>query len=101
MEDRVQRVGGLGLERLSAADVSAFLARECRWRTVSGAMDLVAKLRALLRYLHVAGVIEVPLRWAVPAVADLRGRSLPHGLEPSAVAGLLASCDRRRADRPS
>ena len=29
-------------------------------------------------------------------MADLRDRSLPRGLEPAAVATLLASCDRRR-----
>jgi hypothetical protein len=56
----------------------------------------VTGLRALLRYLHVAGVIELPLRWAVPAVADRRGLSLPRGLEPTALARLLAGCDRRR-----
>jgi integrase/recombinase XerD len=87
---------GLGLERLGAADVSAFLARECPRRSVSGARDLVCALRSLLRYLHLAGVIEAPLVWAVPSVADLRGRTLPRGLEPAAVRKLLASCDRRR-----
>jgi site-specific recombinase XerD len=86
----------LALQRLSAADVSGFLARECPKRTVSGARDLVAELRPLLRYLHVAGLISLPLRWAVPGVADLRDRSLPRGLEPATVAKLLRSCDRRR-----
>ena len=62
----------------------------------SGARDLVIALRSLLRYLHVAGLIELPLVWAVPGVADLRDRSLPRGLEPAVVARLLASCDRRR-----
>ena len=52
---------GLGLERLCAADVSSFLARECPGRSVSGARDLVCALRSLLRYLHLAGLIEVPL----------------------------------------
>ena len=47
---------GLGLERLSAADVSLFLARECPKRSVSGARDLVCALRSLLRYLHLAGL---------------------------------------------
>jgi integrase len=56
----------------------------------------VWSLRSLLRYLHVAGLLEVPLQWAVPGVADLRDRSLPRGLEPAVVAKLLASCDRRR-----
>jgi site-specific recombinase XerD len=89
-------VDGLALERLTAADVSVFLARECPKRSVSGARDLVAGLRPLLRYLHVTGLISAPLRWAVPGVADLRDRSLPRGLEPATVAKLLASCDRRR-----
>jgi integrase/recombinase XerD len=86
---------GLELDRLTAADVSGFLARECRRRSVAGARHLVADLRPLLRYLHVAGLIGSPLVWAVPGVADLRDRSLPRGLEPAVVARLLAGCDRR------
>jgi hypothetical protein len=86
---------GLGLELLCAADVSSFLARECPRRSVSGARDLVCALRSLLRYLHLAGLIEAPLVWAVPSVADLRDRTLPRGLDPGAVSKLLASCDRR------
>src|SRR5207302_8973784 len=81
---------------LQAADVTVFLVRECAWRSVSGARDLVCALRSFLRYLHLAGLIELPLVWAVPAVADLRDRTLPRGLEPAAVRRLLASCDRRR-----
>jgi integrase len=57
---------------------------------------LVAGLRPLLRYLHVAGLIVTPLQWAVPGVADLRDRTLPRGLKQAVVAKLLASCDRRR-----
>ena len=41
-----------------AADVSLFLARECPKRSVSGARDLVCALRSLLRYLHLAGLID-------------------------------------------
>ena len=86
---------GSGLQRLSAAEVTSFLARECPKRSVSGARDLVCALRSLLRYLHLAGLIAAPLVWAVPSVADLRDRTLPRGLEPAAVGKLLASCDRR------
>jgi integrase/recombinase XerD len=86
---------GLGLDRLSAAEVSSFLARECPKRSLSGARDLVCALRSLLRYLHLAGLTAVPLVWAVPSVADLRDRTLPRGLDPAAVRRLLASCDRR------
>ncbi|MGH3755811.1 MAG: tyrosine-type recombinase/integrase [Pseudonocardiaceae bacterium] len=91
-----QGSNGLGLERMSAADVSSFLARECPKRSVSGARDLVGALRSLLRYLHLAGLIAAPLVWAVPSVADLRDRTLPRGLGPVAARRLLASCDRRR-----
>ena len=91
-----QRPVGLELERLTAADVSAFLARECPRLSVAGARGLVSRLRPLLRYLHVAGLIGSPLVWAVPGVADLRDRSLPRGVEPAVVDRLLASCDRRR-----
>jgi hypothetical protein len=87
---------GLDLARLAAADVSSFLARECPRRSVSGARHLVCALRSLLRYLHLAGLITTSLVWSVPSVADLRDRTLPRGLEPAAVRGLLASCDRRR-----
>ena len=87
---------GLGLERLSTADVSMFLVVECPKRSVTGARDLASALRSFLRYLHLAGLIEAPLVWAVPSVADLRDRTLPRGLDPGAVRRLLASCDRRR-----
>ena len=83
------------VRRLSAADVTGFLVRECPICSISSAQQLVTGLRSLLRYLHVTGEIELPLRWAVPGVADRRGLSLPRGLEPAAVLKLLASCDRR------
>jgi integrase/recombinase XerD len=91
-----QRPVALELDRLTAADVSGFLARECLRRNVAGARKLVESLRPLFRYLYVTGLIASPLVWAVPGVADQRDRSLPRGLEPAVVARLLASCDRRR-----
>lgn len=99
--DRVARLflaehdqeGAVG--RLTAAEVTAFLARECPSRSIASAQQVVTALRSLLRYLHVTGEIELPLRWAVPGVADRRGLSLPRGLEPAAVLKLLAGCDRR------
>ena len=85
-----------GLERLTGADVSLFMAAECPKRSVSAARDLMGGLRSLLRYLYLTGAIPNPLVWAVPAIADLRDSSLPRGLEASVVKRLLASCDRRR-----
>jgi integrase/recombinase XerD len=95
LDERTQG-GSLDLERLTAADVTEFLSRECPKRSVPGARELAQSLRPLLRYFHVAGLIQAPLRWAVPRVADLRDRSLPRGLDSVAVRMLLASCDRRR-----
>jgi integrase/recombinase XerD len=89
------KADGLSLQLLSAADVTAFLVRECPRRGASRARNLVCAVRSLLRYLHVVGAIDTPLVWAVPSVADLRDRTLPRGLEPVAVTKLLASCDRR------
>ena len=80
------RSGELALERLTTADVSAFLARECPKRSVYGARDLVLSLRALFRYLHLAGFTATPLQWAVPPVRQVRRRALPRGIDPAALA---------------
>ena len=81
---------GLAIGDLSAADVSAFLASEFPKRGVDTARAMASGLRCLLRYLRMVGLIELPLEWAVPGIADLRDRSLPRGLEPAVVAKLLA-----------
>src|ERR1700733_11935699 len=96
LEHRVRRCGGLELQRLSAADVSDFVAFECQRLTDGAARGQVAKLRPFLVYLHVTGRIDRPPRGGAPEVADMRGRAMPSALEPEAVASLLASCDRRR-----
>jgi integrase/recombinase XerD len=95
LEDRSEQTSGvLALERLTAGDVTGFLARECLRRAVAMARDLVTRLRNFVRYLHLTGVIEVAWLWAVPGVADQRDPTLPRGLAPAVVAKLLASCDR-------
>ena len=88
------RSGELALERLTTADVSAFLARECPKRSVCGARDLVLSLRGLFRYLHLAGFTAVPLQWAVPPVRQVRRRALPRGIDRAALAMLLDGCDQ-------
>jgi integrase/recombinase XerD len=88
------RAGELALERLTTADVSAFLARECPKRSVYGARDLVLSLRALFRYLHLAGFTARPLQWAVPPVRQVRRRTLPRGIDAAALCMLLEGCDR-------
>lgn len=89
--------GELVLAQLTAAEVAAFVVAECSRRGVGSAKNVVTGLRSLLRFLHVAGRIPGPLASAVPAVAGCRGGALPRALPADQVAGLLASCDRRRA----
>lgn len=84
-----------GLDQLTAGEVSGFIARECPAGGGPSAQMLVTVVRSVLRYLHIAGLIDVPLEWAVPAAANLR-RTLPRGLGSAAVGALLSSCDRRR-----
>jgi site-specific recombinase XerD len=93
----VARGGALDVDSIATGDVSSFLVDQCVRRSVGAAKNLVMALRALLRYLHVAGLSATPLVWAVPAVAPWRERSVPRALAPAAVARLLESCARRTA----
>ena len=63
------------------------------------AKTLISGLRSLLVFLHVTGLVMVPLVDAVPGVAGWRFSALPRGLEREQVAALLASCDRRDGGR--
>jgi len=89
--------GDMALGELTAAEVIGFVTGQCRDRSVGWCKNLVSDLRSLLRFLHVAGHLRTSLVSAVPAVAGWRGGSLPRAVAPAKVAGLLASCDRRRA----
>jgi integrase/recombinase XerD len=85
--------GQLDLERLSAAEVGAFVVTQSRKRPRSVGR-LVTGLRSLLRFLHVDGVIDRPLAEAVPSVANWSLSGLPKALSRDQVAALLTSCDR-------
>jgi integrase/recombinase XerD len=86
-----------GLAGLDAADVTGFVAAECRRRSTGSAKILVTALRSLLRFLVLEGLVTPGLQNAVPAVAGWRGGGLPKALPDGQVAALLASCDRETA----
>ena len=65
----------------------------CRGRNTWSARAMVTGLRSLLRFLHVAGLVPVPLVGAVPSVASWRGASLPRALAAGQVTAMLGSCD--------
>lgn len=77
---------------LSAGEVNAFVLREARRRSVRSAETVIYALRALLRFLHVHGLIAEPLAEAVPSVARRR-EDLPRALSAGQVKALLESCD--------
>lgn len=84
------------LARLSGAEINSFVLREARRRSHWSAQTVVSALRALLRFLHVQGLIAEPLAAAVPSVAR-RPDDLPRGLPAGRVRLLLDSCDRSTA----
>lgn len=90
--------GGPGLEGLTAADVTAFVVVSCPGKPKGSAKLTVTALRSLLVWLHVDGVLDESLAWAVPSVASWRLARLPRPLEPGQVDAVLASCDRSTAN---
>lgn len=83
----------LDLAHLTAADVVSFVVGRCPHLGHSAAKLTVSALRSLLGFLHVDGVIERSLAFAVPSVACRRLVGLPKGLDPDQVRRLLAACD--------
>ena len=87
------RVGGAGLEGLTAAEVSAFVLAECTGRSTRLGRDMTLALRSFLVFLHVDGVLAQSLAAAVPRVAGWRLAGLPRPLDPGVAQQLVGSCD--------
>ena len=86
------RDGHLDLNQLTAGEVRAFVLDQARKQPRS-AKRIVTALRSLLRFLHVDGILAVPLAGAVPSPAGHALAGLPRALEPGQVEAMLASCD--------
>ena len=84
------------LERLTAADVSAFMLAQSACRSPGALSTTVTGLRALLRFLFARGYTALALAAAVPAVAQRRTEVSPT-VSADEVGRLLASCDRGTA----
>lgn len=76
--------------KLTSADVTSFVrqARPCD-------AGLLSSLRAVLRFLFLAGETSHQLVFAVPSMPAWKQTSLPSALEPAQSRAVLASCDRR------
>jgi len=74
---------------LTAAQVSEFVLAGCRTRCVGSAAILVVGMRALLRYLHLAGVTQTGMAGAVPSAASWPASCLPQPIDRRQAARLL------------
>ena len=85
--------GGLVLEELTAADVSAFVLAECPGRSRNWGRQLTLSLRSFLVFLHVDGVLGESLAYVVRGspVGGWRGC---RALEAGVAQRLVDSCDR-------
>ncbi len=78
--------------KLTSADVTAFV-RQARPRDAG----VLSSLRAVLRFLFLAGETSQQLIFAVPSVPTWKQTTLPSALAPAQSRAVLASCDRRTA----
>ena len=90
-------VDGSDLRSLTAAEVTPFPLSQCRGRSAGSLNNVATGLRALLRFLYVAGYTPTPLADAVLAGPGWRDSGTSRALEEVEVTRLIASCDRRSA----
>ena len=84
---------GVELDRLTAAQVSAFMLAETTRRPGTSIRSVATALRSLLAFLYVEGLVDQRLAAAVPGVGAWRGAGLPRPLETDELRRLLASFD--------
>jgi site-specific recombinase XerD len=88
---------GLDLEGLDAAALTAFVLAECAKKERGSAKQTVSRLRSLVSFLYLEGMIDRSLTAALPTIAAWRLASLPKAISSAQVQGILGSCDRRTA----
>jgi integrase/recombinase XerD len=75
---RFEAPGRVDLERITAAEVSAFVLAGASRRPGTSIRSVATALRSLLCFLHVEGLVDRPLTGAVPGVGAWRGAAC-HG----------------------
>jgi len=98
LADRAERgVGEIGVEGLESAAIHEYLLHVSARLTVASVKREGADLRALLRFLYLAGDTTTDLGTAMPPVANWRLTNLPPDMPATQVSALLESCDRTTA----
>ncbi len=88
---------GIDLEGLDAAALTAFVLAECVNQERGSAKQTVSRLRSLVSFLYLEGMIGQPLTTALPTIAGWRLASLPKAISSAQVRGILGSCDQHTA----
>lgn len=99
VESFVKRMFGRGAVRfakLSGCDVTDFLSWEIKRRRMHHTDNLLAGMRAFLRFLHYRGLVSRDWSAVVPRAAKWSLAGLPKHLPPGAADKVLAGCDRTR-----
>jgi site-specific recombinase XerD len=91
--------GALHCQRISAADITAFVQRQATLVTSKRAPLVVTALRSFLRYLFHHGFVAVDLATCVPTIATWSLSKLPRFLAEEQVQKVLDSCDKTAIGR--
>lgn len=83
--------------RLTQADIVGYVERHAHDGSPATAKILCARLRSLLRYVHVEGYVAHDLATCVPSVKRWRFASLPTSLSAKQLRQVFESCDRSSA----
>lgn len=86
-----------GLARLSRADVIAYVERHAPRRSAATGRAMCARIRSLLRYLRVAGLVADDLAACIPSIKGWKLTTLPTFLTPAQLQLALDHCDRSAA----
>lgn len=89
--------GALHFQRITAADITAFVQRQASLVTSKRAALVVTALRSFLRYLFVRGIVANDLATCVPTIATWSLSNLPRFLAGEQIQKILASCDKETA----
>ena len=89
--------GALHFQRITAADITAFVQRQASVITSKRAPLVVTALRSFLRYLFVRGIVATDLATCVPTIATWSLSNVPRFLAGEQIQKILASCDKETA----
>src|SRR5262245_23689364 len=88
--------GAVSFAKLTGCDVTDFLPWEIKRRRLHHTDNLLAGMRAFLRFLHFRGLVSRDWSPVVPRAAKWSLAGLPKHLPPGAADKVLAACDRKR-----